>query len=73
MHIRYLYWMEGLLKGDLVIRWSISDQFRIDRRTVVLTLFLALFAFAITWIVAVPAVFIPPHIRTRSSTMPLRC
>ncbi len=56
MHIRYLYWMEGLLKGDLgySLEYQRPNSELIGER-LVLTVFLALFAFAITWIVAVPA------------------
>ena len=56
MHIRYLRWMEGLLKGDLgySLEYQRPNSELIGER-LVLTVFLALFAFAITWIVAVPA------------------
>jgi len=56
MHIRYLRWMEGLLKGDLgySLEYQRPNSELIGER-LVLTVFLALFAFTITWIVAVPA------------------
>ncbi len=56
MYIRYLYWMRGLLKGDLgySLEYQRPNSELIAER-LVLTVFLALFAFAITWIVAVPA------------------
>ncbi len=56
MYIRYLYWMRGLLKGDLgySLEYQRPNSELIGER-LVLTMLLALFAFAITWIVAVPA------------------
>ncbi len=55
-YVRYLYWMEGLLKGDLgySLEYQRPNSFLIGER-LLLTIFLALFALAITWIVAVPA------------------
>jgi peptide/nickel transport system permease protein len=56
MYIRYLYWMGGLLKGDLgySLEYQRPNSELIGER-LVLTVLLALFAFAITWMVAVPA------------------
>ncbi len=56
MYVRYLYWMRGLLKGDLgySLEYQRPNSELIGER-LVLTMLLALFAFAITWIVAVPA------------------
>jgi peptide/nickel transport system permease protein len=56
MYIRYLYWMRGLLKGDLgySLEYQRPNSELIGER-LVLTVLLALFAFVITWIVAVPA------------------
>jgi peptide/nickel transport system permease protein len=55
-YVRYLLWMEGLLKGDLgySLEYQRQNADLIGER-LVLTVLLALFAFAITWIVAVPA------------------
>ncbi|MGZ5238198.1 MAG: hypothetical protein ACXWCV_17955, partial [Caldimonas sp.] len=52
MYIRYLYWMRGLLKGDLgySLEYQRPNSELIGER-LELTVFLALFAFAITWIV----------------------
>jgi peptide/nickel transport system permease protein len=56
MYIRYLYWIRGLLKGDLgfSLEYQRPNSELIGER-LVLTVLLALFAFVITWIVAVPA------------------
>jgi peptide/nickel transport system permease protein len=56
MYVRYLYWMRGLLKGDLgySLEYQRPNTDLIGER-LVLTVALALFAFVITWIVAVPA------------------
>ena len=55
-YVRYLLWMEGLLKGDLgySLEYQRPNSELIGER-LVLTVLLALFAFAITWIVAIPA------------------
>jgi peptide/nickel transport system permease protein len=55
-YVRYLYWVEGLLKGDY--GYSLEYQrpnVELIGERLVLTILLALFAFVITWIVAVPA------------------
>jgi peptide/nickel transport system permease protein len=55
-YVRYWYWVEGLLKGDF--GYSLEYQrpnIELIGERLALTIFLALFAFAITWIVAVPA------------------
>lgn len=55
-YIRYLYWMQGLVQGDLgySLDYQRPNSFLIGER-LLLTLLLALFALVITWIVAVPA------------------
>lgn len=55
-YVRYLLWMEGLVKGDFgySLEYQRPNADLIGER-LVLTILLALFAFAITWIVAVPA------------------
>jgi peptide/nickel transport system permease protein len=55
-YVRYLLWMEGLLKGDLgySLEYQRPNSELIGER-LVLTVLLALFAFVITWIVAIPA------------------
>jgi peptide/nickel transport system permease protein len=55
-YVRYLLWMGGLLKGDLgySLEYQRPNSDLIGER-LVLTVLLALFAFAITWIVAIPA------------------
>ncbi len=55
-YVRYLLWMQGLLKGDFgySLEYQRPNVDLIGER-LVLTIFLALFAFVITWIVAVPA------------------
>jgi peptide/nickel transport system permease protein len=55
-YIRYLLWMEGLLKGDFgySLEYQRPNAELIGER-LVLTVLLALFAFVITWIVAIPA------------------
>ncbi len=55
-YVRYLYWMQGLLQGDLgySLEYQRPNSFLIGER-LLLTILLALFALAITWIVAVPA------------------
>jgi peptide/nickel transport system permease protein len=55
-YVRYLLWMEGLLKGDFgySLEYQRQNADLIGER-LVLTVLLALFAFAITWIVAIPA------------------
>ena len=55
-YVRYLMWMDGLLHGDL--GYSLEYQrpnIDLIGERLVLTIFLALFAFVITWIVAIPA------------------
>jgi peptide/nickel transport system permease protein len=55
-YVRYLLWMEGLLKGDFgySLEYQRPNSELIGER-LVLTILLALFAFVITWIVAIPA------------------
>jgi peptide/nickel transport system permease protein len=55
-YVRYLLWMEGLLKGDLgySLEYQRPNSELIGER-LVLTILLALFAFVITWVVAIPA------------------
>lgn len=55
-YVRYLYWAGGLLRGDFgySLEYQRPNAELIGER-LALTVFLALFAFAITWIVAVPA------------------
>jgi peptide/nickel transport system permease protein len=55
-YVRYLLWVEGLLKGDF--GYSLEYQrpnVELIGERLVLTILLALFAFVITWVVAVPA------------------
>ncbi len=55
-YIQYLRWMESLAKGDLglSLEYQRPNAELIGER-LVLTIALALFAFAITWIIAIPA------------------
>jgi len=55
-YIRYFYWVQRLLQGDLgySLEYLRPNTDLIGER-LVLTILLALFAFIITWIVAVPA------------------
>ncbi len=55
-YVRYIYWVEGLLRGDFgySLEYQRPNVDLIGER-LVLTILLALFAFVITWIVAVPA------------------
>lgn len=55
-YIRYLYWVAGLLKGDFgySLEYQRPNAELIGER-LVLTILLALFAFVITWVVAIPA------------------
>ena len=55
-YVRYLLWLEGLLKGDFgfSLEYQRPNAELIGER-LVLTVLLALFAFVITWIVAIPA------------------
>lgn len=55
-HVRYLRWLGGLLKGDLglSLEYQRPNGELIGER-LVLTLLLALFAFVITWAIAIPA------------------
>jgi peptide/nickel transport system permease protein len=55
-YVRYLLWMEGLLKGDFgySLEYQRPNAELISER-LVLTVLLALFAFVITWVVAIPA------------------
>ncbi len=55
-YIQYLRWMESLAKGDLglSLEYQRPNTELIGER-LILTIALALFAFAITWIVAIPA------------------
>lgn len=55
-YVRYIYWVQGLLRGDF--GYSLEYQrpnIDLIGERLLLTIFLALFAFVITWIVAVPA------------------
>ncbi len=55
-YVRYLYWMEGLLRGDLGISLEYQQpNMALIGERLVLTILLALFAFVITWAIAVPA------------------
>ncbi len=56
IHIQYLRWMEGLLHGNLgySLEYQRQNTELIGER-LWLTLFLALFAFFITWAIAIPA------------------
>jgi peptide/nickel transport system permease protein len=55
-HVRYLLWLGGLVKGDLglSLEYQRPNSELIGER-LVLTLLLALFAFVITWAIAIPA------------------
>lgn len=55
-YIQYLRWMESLAKGDLglSLEYQRPNTELIGER-LILTIALALFAFAITWLVAIPA------------------
>ncbi len=55
-YVRYLIWVGGLLKGDFgySLEYQRPNADLIGER-LVLTILLALFAFAITWIIAIPA------------------
>jgi len=56
VHIQYLRWMESLASGELglSLEYQRPNSELIGER-LVLTVFLALFAFVITWIIAIPA------------------
>ncbi len=56
IHVQYLRWMEGLFHGNLgySLEYQRQNTELIGER-LGLTLFLALFAFFITWIIAIPA------------------
>jgi peptide/nickel transport system permease protein len=56
IHIQYLRWMENLMQGDLgmSLEYQRPNAELIGER-LLLTVFLALFAFVITWVVAIPA------------------
>jgi peptide/nickel transport system permease protein len=55
-YVRYLLWMQGLLHGDFgySLEYQRPNADLIGER-LVLTIFLALFAFVVTWVVAIPA------------------
>lgn len=56
MHVQYLRWMEGLVHGDLgrSLEYQRQNTELIGER-LGLTIALALFAFVITWVIAIPA------------------
>ncbi len=56
IHVQYLRWMESLVQGDLglSLEYQRPNTELIGERLLV-TVLLALFAFVITWIVAIPA------------------
>lgn len=56
LHIQYLRWMESLLRGDLglSLEYQRPNTELIGER-LFLTVLLALFAFILTWVVAIPA------------------
>jgi peptide/nickel transport system permease protein len=56
IHVRYVRWMDGLLHGSLgySLEYQRQNTELIGER-LGLTLFLALFAFFITWVIAIPA------------------
>ena len=56
LHIRYLYWVQRLLQGDFgySLEYQRPNADLIGER-LVLTILLALFAFIITWVIAIPA------------------
>ncbi len=55
-HVRYLRWLDGLAHGDLglSLEYQRPNGELIGER-LVLTIVLALFAFVITWVIAIPA------------------
>lgn len=56
IHIQYLRWMESIFKGNfgLSLEYQRPNSELIGERLAV-TVFLALFAFVITWLIAIPA------------------
>jgi len=56
IHIQYVRWMESIFKGDLglSLEYQRPNTELIGER-LFLTIVLALFAFAVTWIIAIPA------------------
>ncbi|HUS84024.1 MAG TPA: ABC transporter permease, partial [Anaerolineales bacterium] len=56
IHIQYLRWMESIFKGNfgLSLEYQRPNSELIGERLAV-TMFLALFAFVITWLIAIPA------------------
>jgi peptide/nickel transport system permease protein len=56
IHVQYVRWIENILRGDLglSLEYQRSNNELIGER-LMLTVVLALFAFAFTWIVAIPA------------------
>lgn len=55
-YVRYWYWVSGLMRGDLGIslEYQRPNSELIGER-LLLTVLLALFAFVITWVIAIPA------------------
>ena len=69
-HVQYVRWMEGLLQGNL--GYSLEYQrpnTESDRRAADVDGGLALFAFVITWVIAIPAgIYSATHQNTLSIT-----
>ncbi len=73
VYVQYLRWMESIVRGDLglSLEYQRPNTELIGERLLV-TLLLALFAFVITWVVAIPAGIYSAMHKNTIAGLPLR-